>query len=119
MSTQTGHLAASAGRGSRIVDSTLYEFESLIRRYAAGNIEWDAVHQCMVQIECENRVDFPPIYEALGELHTMFLIANSKDDPQFRTDIAPTIALLSGLDANRQFIAGDGPKAKTSPASPD
>ena len=68
-----------------------------------------------VQIECKNRADFHTLYEVLGELHTMFLIANSKDDPRFHTDITQIIALLSGLDANRQFTAADGQKAATKP----
>lgn len=83
------------------MNTTLREFENLVRRYVTGNVEWDTVHQYAVQMEWENKAAFSPIYGALAELHTIFLAADSKDDPQFRADVTEIAALVARLGAIR------------------
>ena len=73
-------------------------FESLVRKYLSGETDWETVHKYAVQMEWENKAEFPARHP-LDELHMIFLTADTKDDPQFRADRTEIAALLSQLDA--------------------
>lgn len=81
------------------MNTSPWQFENLVREYVAGQVDWEAVHQYAVQLEYENKAQFPPGRELLNELHLIFLTADEKDDPQFRADRTEIAALLSRLDA--------------------
>ena len=80
----------------------LWKLENLARDYAAGRVDWDQVHRCAIQMECENTAEFLPGQDVLEELHSIFLTADAKDDPQFRADRGEIAALLSRLDSKRK-----------------
>jgi hypothetical protein len=76
-------------------------FEKMVRDYLAGNLEWEAVHQMAVQMEYENQAEFPDS-APLQELHTVFLTADARDDPQFRAERSEIEELLAALDLRRE-----------------
>ena len=79
----------------------LWKLENLVRDYVAGRVDWDEVHRCAIQMECEKTAEFLPGQDVLEELHSIFL-TDAKDDPQFRADRGEIAALLSKLDSNRK-----------------
>ena len=79
----------------------LWKLENLVRDYVAGRVDWDEVHRCAIQMECEKTAEFLPGQDVLEELHSIFL-TDAKDDPQFRADRDEISALLSKLDSNRK-----------------
>jgi hypothetical protein len=79
----------------------LWKLENLVRDYVAGRVDWDEVHRCAIQMECEKTAEFLPGQDVLEELHSIFL-TDAKDDPQFRADRDGISALLSKLDSNRK-----------------
>jgi len=79
----------------------LWKLENLVRDYVAGRVDWEEVHRCAIQMECENTAEFLPGQDVLEELHSIFL-TDAKDDPQFRADRDEISALLSKLDSNRK-----------------
>ena len=80
----------------------MWKLENLARDYVARRVDWEAVHRYAIQMECENTAEFLPGQDVLEELHLIFLTADAKDDPQFRTDRGEIAALLSKLDSNRK-----------------
>ena len=80
----------------------LWKFENLVRDYVAGQVEWEEVHRCAIQMECENTAEFLPGQDVLEELHSIFLTADANDDPQFRAERGEIAALLFKLDSNRK-----------------
>jgi hypothetical protein len=80
----------------------LWKLENLVRDYVAGRVDWEEVHRCAIQMECENTAEFLPGQDVLEGLHSIFLTADAKDDPQFRADRGEIAALLSKLDSNRK-----------------
>lgn len=81
--------------------SAVEQFEKLVRGYLAGKVDWEAVHQQAIQMEWENKAEFPAEFPQLEELHLIFVTADSKDDPQFRADKSEISALISDLDQLR------------------
>jgi len=80
------------------------QFERLAREYLEGAAEWNAVHQYALQLECENKTDFPiELGRPLEELHMIFL-ADAEDDPQFRADRTEISLALAGLDRLRADV---------------
>lgn len=77
------------------------EFEHLVRDYIRGKVHWEVVHQYAIQMEYENKAPFPP-QSPLQELHTIFLVADEKDDLQFRADRKEILSLLWKLDKDKQ-----------------
>jgi hypothetical protein len=80
----------------------LWKLESLARDYVAGRVDWEDVHRCAIQMECENTAKFLPGQDVLEELHSIFLTADAKDDSQFHANRGEIAALLSKLDSNRK-----------------
>jgi hypothetical protein len=80
----------------------LWKLENLVRDYVAGRVDWEEVHRYAIQMESENTAEFPPGQDVLEELHSIFLTADAKDDPQFHADRGEIAALLSKLDSNRK-----------------
>lgn len=80
----------------------LWKLENLARDYVAGRVDWEEVHRCAIQMESENAAEFLPGQDVLEELHSIFLTADAKDDPQFRANRGEIAALLSKLDSNRK-----------------
>jgi hypothetical protein len=85
------------------VEQEIEHFEKMVRDYLAGNVSWNAVHNLAIQLEVENKADFPSDYKALQELHTIFLTADEKDDPQFRAGQDEITVLLWELDHSREI----------------
>jgi hypothetical protein len=73
-----------------------FAFANIVRDYLDGKVDWETVHRRAIQMEVENKADFPDSYEVLQELHTIFL-ADAKDDPQFRADREEIAGLLAKL----------------------
>ncbi len=90
--------------------SDTFQFERLVRDYLKGTAEWNVVHQYALQLECENKTDFPIEFRRpLEELHIIFL-ADAEDDPQFRadrTEISAALAELDGLRADVKTLGRD------------
>lgn len=80
----------------------LWKLENLATDYVGGRVDWEEVHRCAIQMECENTAEFLPGQDVLEELHSIFLTADANDDPQFRPDRGEIAALLSKLDSNRK-----------------
>jgi hypothetical protein len=80
------------------------QFESLVRDYLKGTAEWNVVHRYVMQLESENKTDFPIEFRRpLEELHMIFL-ADAEDDPQFRADRTEISAALAELDRLRADV---------------
>lgn len=73
------------------------EFIRLVRGYVKRKISWETVHQYAIQMEYENKASFPQA-SPLGEIHTIFLVADEKDDPQFRANLDEILASLRKLE---------------------
>ena len=79
-------------------------FEEAIREYLAGRRDWDSVHQLALQMEIDNQSNFPPEFRRpLEELHFNFL-ADSQDDPQFRSSKAQIADLITELDRLKREV---------------
>ena len=77
----------------------LIEFERLARAYLVGEVPWDAVHQYAIEMEWKNAMDFPVgLQSQFTALHSAFLTADEKDDPQFRRLPSEIAKLLDDLD---------------------
>jgi len=80
------------------------QFERLVRDYLKGTDEWNVVHRYALQLECENKTDFPIEFRRpLEELHMIFL-ADAEDDPLFRADRTEISAALAELDRLRADV---------------
>jgi hypothetical protein len=79
------------------VTSDAVRFVTLVREYLAGKVEWDAVHQFAIEMEWKNVADFRSGASPLNELH-MIVLADSKDDPQFRADRSEIEELLTQVE---------------------
>lgn len=76
-------------------------FEAAVRNYLNGLRDWDSVHQLALDMEVEG-VEFPPeLRRPMEELHSVFLTADSRDDPQFRADRKEISKLLDAIDRLR------------------
>jgi hypothetical protein len=81
------------------------EFESAVRDYLAGHLEWDYVHKLALEMEGTNEVQFPPeISRPLEELQLIFLAADSRDEPQFRADRQDIADLLAEIDSLKNDV---------------
>jgi hypothetical protein len=87
-----------------IVNTARWQFENLVREYVAGRVDWETVHQYALRMECENNAEFLFGQDPLRELHLIFLVADAKDDAQFRADRVEITGLLSRIDAVRPPI---------------
>lgn len=76
------------------------QFENTVRDYIAGKTDWGTVHQLAVEMEYRNEAEFPNC-APLQELHTIFLTADAKDDPQFRAGREEIVELLAAVDKLR------------------
>jgi hypothetical protein len=86
-------------------------FESLVRDYVAGRVDWEAVHRQALEMEYHNETNFSPeIRRPLEELHMIFL-ADAQDDPQFHADRAVIEAALDELSRLRADVAKLGREA--------
>jgi hypothetical protein len=80
------------------------QFEKLVRDYLDGKSDWNVVHQCALDLEFENRTEFPTEFRRpLEELQAIFLV-DEEDDPQFRADRAEIAAALTELDRLRSDV---------------
>lgn len=76
-------------------------FEDAVRNYLNGLRDWDSVHQLALDMEVEG-VEFPAeLRRPMEELHSVFLTADSRDDPQFRADRKEISKLLEAIDRLR------------------
>lgn len=73
------------------------EFVRLVQGYVEGKISWETVHQYAIQMEYENKASFLQA-SPLGEIHTIFLVADERDDPRFRANRDEILALLRKLE---------------------
>jgi hypothetical protein len=80
----------------------LWNLENLARDYVAGRVDWHKVNQYAIQMELENAAEFLPGQQILEELHSIFLTADAKDDPQFRASRNEIADLLDKLDHDRK-----------------
>ena len=82
-------------------------FEKAVRDYLNGLRDWDSIHQLALQMEVD-RFEFPTeLRKPLEELHSAFLTADSKDDPQFRADrneISQSLAEIERLRKNAEVL---------------
>jgi hypothetical protein len=63
------------------------EFERLARAYLSREVSWDTVHNYAVAMEVSGVTDSPAtLKQPLESLHSAFLAADERDDPQFRAD---------------------------------
>lgn len=78
------------------------QFEAAVHDYLNGLCDWDSVHQLALDMEVEG-VEFPAeVRRPMEELHSVFLTADSRDDPQFRADRKEISNLLAEIDRLRK-----------------
>lgn len=77
-------------------------FETAVRNYLNGVRDWDSVHQLALDMEVEG-VEFPAeVRRPMEDLHSVFLTADSRDNPQFLADRKEISKLLVEIDRLRK-----------------